>query len=150
MNLLSTRTLICFFLCFAALAHSGCVATGHGLPAGQSQVLIQNRSLSEIQSKTEDVFYRHGFAMHGMGQSEMRFERRGGTTENLLYGNWNDNKTYTQITVFMTREDSGDYRLRLRSEVVRDTFGGDSNSKMFDVQGSRYGIFLKKIQRELQ
>lgn len=150
MNLLSTRTLMCSALCLAALASSGCVATGRGLPAGQSQVVIHDRSLSEIQSKTEDVFYRHGFQMHGMGQSEMRFERRGGTTENLLYGNWNDNKTYTQITVFMTRENSGDYRLRLRSEVVRDTFGGDSNSKMFDVQGARYGVFLKKIQRELQ
>ncbi len=150
MNLTFTRALLRFSLCLAALAQSGCMATGRGIPAGQSQVVIHNRSLSEIQTKTEDVFYRHGFEMHGMGQSEMRFERRGGATENLLYGNWNENTTYTQITVFMTPEDNGAYRLRLRSEVVRDTFGGDSNSKMFDVQGARYGGFLRKIQRELE
>lgn len=135
---------------FSMLLALGACATGAGIPTGQAQILIRGHSLNEIQTKSEDVFYRHGFAMHGMSADEMRFERRGGTTDNLLYGNWNENTTYTQITLFISPAGEDTYRLRLRSEVIRDTFGGDSNAKMFDIQGSRYGGILKKIRQELE
>lgn len=135
---------------FSMLLALGACATGSGIPTGQAQILIRGHSLNEIQTKSEDVFYRHGFAMHGMSADEMRFERRGGTTDNLLYGNWNENTTYTKITLFISPAGEDTYRLRLRSEVIRDTFGGDSNAKMFDIQGSRYGGILKKIRQELE
>jgi len=129
---------------------TSCMSFGGGVPTGQAQVVIHDRTLEEIQSKAEDVFHRHGFDFHGGSGTEMRFEREGGKTENLLYGNWDSNTTYTQATLFITPDSENGYRLRVRSEVVRNTFGGDSNAKMFDVQGGKFGSLLKKIQRELQ
>lgn len=127
---------------------AGCVSMGGGMPAGHGEVKIPNRSLDEIQAKAEDVFHRHGFQMVSLNASEMRFERTGGTTDNILYGNWNENRTITHVTVFVTATDDA-YILRLRSEVVRNTFGADSNARMFDLQGGRYGVILRKIRSEL-
>ncbi|MFY8216789.1 MAG: hypothetical protein ACOVMP_09355 [Chthoniobacterales bacterium] len=133
-----------------SLTLTGCVSFGGGVPTGHAQVVIKDRSLAEIQNKAQDVFYRHGFELHGASNTEMNFERKGGVTENLLYGNWDNNTTYTQVKLFITPDAENGYRLRARSEVVRNTFGGDSNAKMFDVQGAKFGSLLKKIQRELQ
>lgn len=126
----------------------GC-ATGGGAPTGHGQVVIRGKSIDQVQSRTEDVFHRHGFSMAGMGPGEMRFERRGGATENLLYGNWNENKTITRVTVFISRVDDNGVRLRSRGEVIRDTFGGEANSVMFDATGGRFNSLLRKIKREL-
>lgn len=150
MNLLPITLLKNLIILVAAGALTGCVAVGGGVPTGHAEVLIRDRSLAEIQNKSQDVFHRHGFEMHGASNTEMKFERAGGTTENLLYGNWDSNPTYTQATLFITPDGNGDYRLRVRSEVIRNTFGGDSNSKMFDIQGAKFGSLLKKIQRELR
>ncbi len=127
---------------------TGCVSMGGGIPAGHGEVKISNRSLDEIQAKAEEVFHRHGFQMVSLNASEMRFERAGGTTDNILYGNWNENRTVTHVKVFVTATEDA-YVLRLRSEVVRNTFGGDSNARMFDLQGGRYGVILRKIRSEL-
>jgi hypothetical protein len=33
---------------------------------------------------------------------------------------------------------------------VRNTFGGESDTQLFDVQSGRYGVILKKIAKELK
>jgi hypothetical protein len=147
-NLLCRPFSLVLGLAFLVLI-SGCVSTGRDLPAGQAEVVIWGQSIEAIQAKSEEVFHRHGFSMTALTTSEMRFERRGGVTDNLLYGNWVDNKTITQVTVFFVPEGEDGWRLRSRSKVLRDTFGDGSNPPVFDLQGGKYGTILRKIRNEL-
>ncbi len=139
-----------WFLALCALVVSGCSSVGGGKPAGQSQVVISGHSEGEIQMKAEDVFFRHGFAFKGGDSDKLFFERAGGTLDNLLYGNWQGEDTYTKVTVFVTRRDDDSFELRARSVVVRDTFGEAVDEENFDIQGARYGVILKKIAAELR
>ncbi len=128
---------------------TGCSNIGGGLPHGQTQVRITGHSRPEIETKAEEVFFRHGFDFRGAGPERMEFERRGGTLENALYGNWTSQDTNTRVTLFITQVDPLTYDLRVRSIVVRDSFGGDSDARHFDVSGGRYRTILRKIRNEL-
>jgi len=127
----------------------GCSSMGGGMPNGQAQVMVTGVSEAQIETKAEDVFLRHGFDFKGAGSGRIEFERAGGTINNLLYGNWQENDVTTKVTVFVIPKGPGTYALRARSVGVRHTFGADSDTEMFDVQGSRYGVILKKIAKEL-
>lgn len=127
----------------------GCVSY-NGDPASQSSVTITGQPLSAIQEKTEEVFYRHGFNLKLIYPESMVFERKGGVTDNLLYGNWHVNNTITRVTVYFYPKDGGSYLLRARSIVIRDQFGSDEeNDQLFDVQGAKYKSLLQKVRREL-
>ena len=69
---------------------------------------------------------------------------------NILYGNWQENDTTTRVTLFIIRKDPTTYALRVRSMAVRHTFGADSDTQLFDIQGARYKAILDKIAKELR
>jgi hypothetical protein len=133
----------------SALVVGGCSSIGGGLPAGQAQVVISGHSEGEIQLKAEEVFYRHDFAFKGGNAGRMYFERAGGALDNLLYGNWQGEDTFTKVTLFIKPLGDDSFELRARSMVVRDTFGEAVDDENFDVQGARYGVLLNKIRAEL-
>lgn len=138
---------------FAALflaALCGCSSLGGGAPAGQAQVIVTDVLEPEIEAKAEEVFFRHGFQFRGSGAEHMEFERKGGFTDNMLYGNWEGQDTTTRVTLFIIPKGPTTYALRTRSIVERNTFGGDEDTKLFDIQGSRYKAILNKIAKELQ
>ncbi len=136
-----------FALVLGALA--GCKSMGGGTPAGQAQVTVSGVSEAQIETKAEEVFYRHGFEFRGSGNSRMEFERPGGTMSNILYGNWQENDVTTRVTLFVVPKGPLTYDLRVRSMAVRRTFGGDEDTQLFDIQGTKYGVILKKIAKEL-
>lgn len=136
-------------LCGFALALGGCSSLGGGKPAGQAQVIVTNVVESQIQQKAEDVFFRHGFEPKGSISGRMEFERPGGTMDNVLYGNWQGKDILTSVTLFITPKGPTTYALRIRSMAVRRTFGADSDTKLFDIQGAKYKVILDKIAREL-
>jgi hypothetical protein len=128
----------------------GCSSFGGGTPAGQAQVIVTNVIQPEIEAKAEEVFFRHGFQFRGSGPDHMEFERKGGFTDNLLYGNWEGQDTTTRVTLFIIPKGATTYALRTRSIVERNTFGGDEDTKLFDIQGGRYKAILNKIAKELR
>ncbi len=128
---------------------AGCSSVGGGAPTGQAQVVIVGHSEGEITMKAQEVFFRHGFSFESADGGRLVFKRAGGTIENVLYGNWQGEDTYTRVTVFVTRREPEVYALRARSVVIRDTFGETVDEENFDVQGARYGVLLKKIKAEL-
>ncbi len=138
-----------WFFAVGALAVCGCSSLGGGKPAGQAQVVISGHSEGAIQSKAEEVFYRHDFAFKGGDAGKLYFERAGGTLDNLFYGNWQGEDTYTKVTLFISPQGEDSFVLRARSVVVRDTFGEAVDEEIFDIQGSRYGVLLNKIRDEL-
>lgn len=137
------------FLLFAA-GLVGCSSLGGGVPAGQSQVVVTNVVESQIEAKAEDVFSRHGFDYKGSGPGRMEFERAGGTLDNILYGNWQEDDMTTAVTLFITPKGPTTFALRTRAMAVRHSFGGDGDTKLFDVQGGKYSVILKKIAKELR
>ncbi len=130
-------------------AVAGCSSMGGGTPNGQAQVTVTGVSEAQIETKAEDVFYRHGFEFKGAGSGRIEFERAGGAMNNILYGNWQENDVTTKVTVFVIPKGPTTYALRARSVGVRHTFGADSDTETFDVQGARFGVILKKIAKEL-
>ncbi len=138
-----------WLVALGALVCTGCSSIGGGLPAGQAQVVISGHSEGEIQMKAEEVFYRHDFAFRGGDAGRMYFERAGGMMDNLLYGNWQGEDTYTKVTLFIEAKGEDSFELRARSMVVRDTFGEAVDDENFDIQGARYGVLLNKIKSEL-
>ncbi|MGH8046093.1 MAG: hypothetical protein ACREKL_02505 [Chthoniobacterales bacterium] len=137
-------------LCGLALVFSGCSSIGGGKPAGQAQVIVSGVIESQIQEKAEVVFDRHGFDYKGATAGRMEFERAGGTMDNLLYGNWQKKDITTNVTLFITPAGPTSYALRIRSIAVRNTFGADSDTKLFDIQGAKYKVILDKIAKELR
>lgn len=134
---------------FLFAGFAGCSSLGGGAPAGQAQVIVSNAVLPQIEAKAEDVFSRHGFDFRGTGADWMEFERKGGLTDDILYGNWDGEATITRVTLFIIPKEPGTYALRVRSKVERRTFGGDADAAHFDVQGARYKAILNKIAKEL-
>ena len=134
---------------FVAAGFSGCQSMGGGTPTGQAQVTVSNVGEAQIEAKTEDVFFRHGFDFKGTGDGHMEFERPGGAVNNVLYGNWQGNDTSTKVTVYIMPKGATTFALRARSMVVRHPFGGDSDTELFDIQGARYQSILDKIAKEL-
>lgn len=128
----------------------GCSSIGGGTPTGQAQVIVTGVVESQIETKAEEVFDRHGFDFKGEGPGRMEFERAGGVMGNILYGNWQENDTTTRVTLYIVPKGPQTYALRVRSMAVRHTFGADSDTELFDVQGTRYGVILKKIAAELK
>jgi hypothetical protein len=122
---------------------------GGGVPAGQSQVVVTNVLEPQIEAKAEDVFFRYGFDFKGATTGRMEFERAGGTMDNILYGNWQEDDMTTAVTLFITRKDPTTYALRTRAMAVRHSFGGDGDTKLFDIRGGNYRVILKKIAKEL-
>lgn len=131
-----------------SMAMSGCISFGGGIPAGQAEVMVQGVPRSVLMSTAEDVFYRYGFNYMGGVPGRMEFEREAGPGERLLYGNWVGEDVSTRISLFILETEPDVYRLRSRAMVVRNVFGGDEDSKNFDVRGSRYGKLLKQIRDE--
>lgn len=129
---------------------SGCKSMGGGMPAGQSQVVVSNVSEAQIETKAEEVFYRHGFEFKGSGNGQMQFERPGGTMGNILYGNWQENDVTTRVTLFIIPRGPMTYALRARSMAVRRSFGADEDTQLFDIQGGRFSVILRKIAKELR
>jgi hypothetical protein len=134
----------------AALVTSGCSSLGGGTPNGQSQVVVGGVLESQIHTKAEDVFYRHGFEFKGATDGRMQFERAGGTVDNILYGNWQEDDMSTQVTLFIIPKGPLTYALRTRAVQVRHTFGGESDTQLFDIQGVKYRVILNKIAKELR
>lgn len=131
------------------LFNAGCKSMGGGTPNGQAQVTVTNVIESQIETKAEEVFYRHGFDFKGAGSGQMQFERAGGTMGNIIYGNWQENDVTTQVTLFIIPKGPTTFALRERSTAVRHTFGADSDTELFDVAGARYKSILDKIAKEL-
>ncbi len=124
---------------------------GGGTPNGQAQVTVTGVLEPQIEAKAEDVFFRHGFDFKGAGDGHMVFERSGGVMNDVLYGNWQDKgDTTTRVTLFIIKKDTMTYALRTRSIAVRHTFGADSDTELFDIQGARYKAILDKIAKELR
>jgi hypothetical protein len=145
------RRCVPLLLCGFTLAFAGCSALDDDhAPAGQTQVVVTNVLESQIQLKAEEVFYRHGFESRGGIAGRMEFERPGGTMDNILYGNWQSKDVSTHITLFITPRDPTTFVLRTRAMSVRNTFGADSDTKLFDVQGVKYRVILDKIAQELK
>jgi hypothetical protein len=133
------------------LSFTGCSSMGGGTPNGQAQVTIKGVLEPQIESKVEDVFFRHGFDFKGAADDHMVFERPGGTMNDVLYGNWQDKgDTTTRVTVYIIPKGDMTYALRARSIAVRHTFGADSDTELFDVQGARYKAILDKVAKELK
>jgi hypothetical protein len=130
-------------------ALAGCSSIGGGTPTGQAQVVVTGVTEGQIETKAEEVFDRHGFDFKGEGPGRMEFERPGGVMGNILYGNWQENDTTTRVTLYIIPKGPQTFALRERSMAVRRTFGADSDTQLFDVQGTRYGVILKKIAKEL-
>ncbi len=140
-----------FALSLAATAVlAGCSSMGGGVPAGQSQVVISGVVEPQIEAKAEDVFSRHGFDYKGSGPGRMEFERKGGTLDTILYGNWQEDDMTTAVTLFITPQGPTTFALRTRAMAVRHSFGGDGDTRLFDVQGGKYSVILKKIANELR
>jgi hypothetical protein len=112
--------------------------------------VVTNVLEPQIEAKAEEVFSRHGFDFKGATIGRMEFERAGGTMDNILYGNWQEDDMTTAVTLFITRKDPTTYALRTRAMAVRHSFGGDGDTKLFDIQGGKYNVILKKIAKELQ
>jgi hypothetical protein len=127
----------------------GCSSMGGGKPAGQAQVVVSDVIEAQIQQKAEDVFFRHGFECKGTTLGRMEFERSGGTLDNILYGNWQEKDITTSVTLFITPQGPATCALRVRAMAVRNSFGGDSDTKLFDIQGAKYKVILNKIAKEL-
>lgn len=137
------------FLILAA-GPTGCSSMGGGTPNGQVQVVVAGVLEPQIESKAEEVFVRHGFEFKGATPGRMEFERDGGVMNNLLYGNWQEDDTSTAVTLFITRRDTMTFALRTRAMAVRHSFGGDGDTKSFDIQGGKYKAILDKIAKELR
>ncbi len=138
------------FLLLAVLGFSGCSSMGGGTPNGQTQVIVSDVIESQIETKAEEVFDRHGFDFKGAGAGRMVFERPGGAMGNIIYGNWQENDVTTQVTLFIIPKGPTTFALRTRSMAVRHTFGADSDTELFDVAGGRYKVILDKIAKELR
>jgi hypothetical protein len=131
------------------LLNAGCKGMGGGMPNGQAQVMVTNVVESQIETKAEEVFYRHGFDFKGTGNGQMQFERAGGALGNIMYGNWQENDITTRVTLFIIPKGPTTFALRARSMAIRRTFGADSDTELFDVTGGRYKSILDKIAKEL-
>ena len=140
------------FACFSVLlmAFAGCSSLGGGAPSGQAQVTVSNVIEPQIQAKAEDVFFRHGFESKGAADGKMEFERQGSAMDRLLYGNWQEDDMSTRVTLYIIKKGPATYALRTRAMQVRNSFGGDSDAQMFDIQGARYKAILDKIVKELR
>lgn len=134
---------------FVVLLNAGCKSMGGGIPNGQAQVVVTNVVESQIETKAEEVFYRHGFDFKGAGNGQMQFERAGGALGNIVYGNWQENDITTRVTLFIVPKGPTTFSLRARSMAIRHTFGADSDTELFDVTGGRYKSILDKIAKEL-
>lgn len=133
------------------LAIAGCSSMGGGAPNGQAQVTVSGVLEPQIESKAEDVFFRHGFEFKGAGDGHMVFERAGGVMNDVLYGNWQESgDTTTRVTLYIVKKNETTFALRARSIAVRHTFGADSDTELFDIQGARYKAILDKIAKELR
>ncbi|MDD5200090.1 MAG: hypothetical protein PHC88_09830 [Terrimicrobiaceae bacterium] len=144
------RPTLVFIALAASLYFTGCKSMGGGSPAGQAQVTVTGVLEPQIETKAEEVFERHGFDFKGSGDGRMDFERAGGLMGNILYGNWQENDVTTRVTLFIIQKDPTTFALRARSIAVRHTFGADSDTELFDVQGARYKVILDKIAKELR
>jgi hypothetical protein len=127
----------------------GCSSMGGGAPAGQAQVIVSGVLEPQIESKAEEVFARHGFEFKGATEGKMEFERSGGMMNDILYGNWQESDTTTRVTLFIIQKSITSYALRTRAMAVRHSFGADSDTQLFDVQGAKYKVILDKIAKEL-
>ncbi len=136
---------------WCAVAFSGCSSMGGGAPNGQAQVVVTGVLEPQIEEKAEDVFSRHGFEFKGAADGHVVFERKGGTMNDVLYGNWQDGgDTTTRVTLYIIEKNPTTFALRTRSIAVRHTFGADSDTELFDIQGARYKAILDKIVKELR
>ncbi len=127
-------------------------AWGGGTPSGQAQVTVIGVLEPQIQAKAEDVFFRHGFEFKGAGGQPhgVRAIRRPCSTMFFTATGREKSDTTTRVTLYIIKKDTMTYALRTRSIAVRHTFGADSDTELFDIQGARYKTILDKIAKELR
>jgi len=139
-----------FFLGFFLIALlSSCAITG--TPTGQTQIRIKGYSLALLQQKTGEVFSRDSFMLVQTQPDRMVFERRGGSTEEVFYGDWIKRNTAVRVTVHFIRKGTNDYVLRTDARILRNPNSSfEDQSDIFDMQALKYHRYLSEVRKELK
>ncbi|HEY5792476.1 MAG TPA: hypothetical protein VIS74_04210, partial [Chthoniobacterales bacterium] len=139
------------FLFSLLLAVFFCSCAVTGSPIGQTQVRIKGYPVSLLQQKTGEVFTRDSFMLVQSQPDRMVFERGGGNTEEVFYGDWMKRNTAVRVTVHFIRKGSNDYLLRTDSRILRNPGSSfEDQSDLFDMQSLKYRRYLSEVKKELQ
>jgi len=131
------------------LSLGSCAVTGG--PVGQTQVRIKGYPVPQLQQKTGEVFTRDGFILVQTMPDRMVFERSGGNTEEIFYGDWMGRNTAVRVTVHFIRKGSNDFLLRTDSRILRNPNSSfEDQSDLFDMQSLKYRRYLSEVRKELQ
>lgn len=128
---------------------SSCAVTG--TPTGQTQIRIKGYPLTLLQSKTGEVFSRDSFILVQTQPDRMVFERSGGRTEEIFYGDWIKRNTGVRVTVHFIHKGTNDYVLRTDARILRNPNSSfEDQSDLFDMQALKYHRYLSEVRRELK
>lgn len=127
---------------------ASCAVTGG--PIGQTQVRIKGYPAGLIQQKATEVFGRDSFILVQSSPDRIIFERSGGNTEEIFYGDWMKRNTAVRVTVYFLPKGPNDFVLRTDSRILRNPNSSfEDQSDLFDMQSLKYRRYLSEIREEL-
>lgn len=138
------------FLClFVGLSLCSCAVTG--TPVGQTEVRLKGYPASLLQQKVEEAFARDSFILVQSMPDRLVFERSGGRTEEVVYGDWMGRNTAVRVTVHFIQKGTQDYVMRTDSRIIRNPNSAfEDRSDLFDMQALKYKRYLNEVKRELK
>lgn len=140
-----------FALGLALLAITSCTLMEKGAPT--AAMTIPADSADDVEAAVSDVFRAAGYTVSQRTNSGVVFERPASTTDEVLYGNWNESEPLidrVQVTVALAGV--GSYRVSCFPFAVR----GGSDDSFQDAQrrvhlfSPHYNGLLREVRKALQ
>ena len=84
------------------VAASGCQSTHSSTPSTRlASVIIEDRSMAQIESATQGVFQGHAYQAARSGSADFVFEKAGTSMDTLMYGDWTPGAVWVRVKVYL-------------------------------------------------
>lgn len=152
MTLRSFRCLGLFFALLVATLFSGCALVEPGAPAAAATVSA--RSEYEVMDAVERVFTTTGgYRIYAQTAGAITFERAGGKTGRILYGDWMMGSDIAErVRVTISSKGDGRYRIRCTPLIVQHANNGDfeDTHRTAEPFSFRYSRLLGEVRKDLR
>lgn len=102
-----------------------------------------------LEVAASGVFAAHGFQFKSRNSDSMTFQRAASKMDEVLYGNWNESKSFERVVVRFTPSKPGFYKVSLLSYALRGSDGMEDLSRRAGVFKGEYKTMLREMREKL-
>jgi hypothetical protein len=139
---------------FLILLVTGCAMMKDGM--GATSETVTAGLGAEVESAVGVVFEAHGYSQMASDKGTLVFERPGSKTDEMLYGDFSDDKTTDRVRVTIEPIDGTHFRVTCVGYAVRQPTGhfeGDTSLedpvRRFQFFSSQFSKMLKEVKARL-